>query len=862
MIRRHRGRLLVIATVLAVPVVIQAASWTFVGQSGFTVANDPGVNSRLKDHRRLPIHSLVVDGSGDVYFTAGVNTTNEATSAALRAGVTVIPDGTGTPVDIDLTPFPGDGTYPAGRNIPGGITKMAVAGDGHVYALQGYYEIDFASTSGTFKHKILRLRRDPQNPGAYLSEAIFDMNAERLALGFTLTESNPDRDIIGGMTVANDGNVYWTCGQQLSNIWKFRFLYRYDTLTNTLERSPLNCGPKGDGTVPNCSVAQGGTNERMFNLEAVGTDSTLAGPNQNWFAVIWQAAVGGAGQTWGLDGMTWDVGRAGVGANGSTGVGSLYGVWWRDYLTATAYDPVRNKLWVAGRSRTPNSGSNNSGRAWEIGSGDTSNCRNPAMDGNATVLKVVKLNNTTLRHWRRRPGVGDAAVTLGTRFRVQDYSSDFGGSIMHVSARTPNNTPATAQVVLAIRGDHLVVLDAVGPSGVYTNPQWMQLADLTPSESLDTNRYYEVHMYADTTGLVKVWLDGNLTTITNANLRETSTATDGVGFGAGSAKSQNSTGTATILFDWVGYANSEVPGGTNPEPTNIWPSQALADGGILGAFLDGTVLPHEFNSSNVIVRFNGKSSNPALFSGSPPSLASELQPIAAWAANGNNPGLLGGTDQIGTEGLAGSPASNVPNGGAYWVSALAVNPCDGTAWMAWSGTDKYEENLSNLPAGDTTARRVAKYAYNGTYGPIGRVYTVGAEGTIYTAGGDEGEVLPGGTGNSQVVGLAFRGRTVYALVEDLATNPATFNVYKAANPVNTCCNEVAFDVDGDSDVDMVDFGVFQACYTGTATPPDPLPYPCGCLDRNHDGKVESFDFGAFLGCANGPALAPGANCQN
>lgn len=835
----------------------RSASWEFIGQSGFTAPNNPGVNNRIKDHRRLPLYSLVVDGSGDIYFTAGGNALNEDTTAPLRSGVSVIPGGTGTPVDIDLTPFPGDGTYPAGRNIPGGITKMVVGGDGHVYAMQSYREIDFAGTSGAFKHKIVRFRRDPGNPGAHLSEVVFDIGVEKVALGFPLTQE-PDRDIIGGMTVAPDGHVYWTCGQQLSNIYKFRFLYRYNTTLNTVERSPLNCGPSGDTTAPNCTIAQGGTNERMFNLEAVGTDSTLTAPNQQWLAVMWQAAVGGAGQTWALDGRTWDLGRSAGGTNSSTT--GAFGVWWRDYVTATAYDPVRKKLWMAGRSRTPNSGNNNSGRPWEIGSGDTNNARNPALDGDATVLKVVKLNNTTLRHWRRRPGSADTAVTLGARFRVQEYSSDFGGSLMHVSARTPNNTPATAQVALAIRNDRLVVLDTVAPSGVYTNPQWMQLADLTGPASLDTGRYYEVHMYADTTGVVKVWLDGVLTTITNANLRETSGATDGVGFGAGSAKSQNTTGTATILFDWVGYSNTEVPGQANPEPTNIWPSQPIASGGILGAFLDGTVLPHEFNSSNVMIRFNGALNNEALFKGSPPATSSNLQPIDAWVTNGNNPGLLDGGTQNGGDGLPGSPASNIPNGGSYWVSALAINPCDGSAWMAWSGTDKYEENLSNLPAGDTTARRTAKYSYNGTYGPIGRVYTVGPDGTIYTAGGDEGEPMPGGTWNSQVVGLTFKSRKVYALVEDLSTNPATYKVYRADNPSTSCCNDVAADSDGDGDVDVADFAVLQRCLTGTLEPA-PLPQECTCLDRNNDRRIEAFDYGAFLSCVGGPSLPPDPNCN-
>src|SRR5690606_26802394 len=147
------------------------------------------------------------------------------------------------------------------------------------------------------------------------------------------------------------------------------------------------------------------------------------------------------------------------------------------------------------------------------------------------------------------------------------------------------------------------------------------------------------------------------------------------------------------------------------------------------------------------------------------------------------PGLLDGGTQIGGDGIAGCPATNIPNRGQYWVSALAVNPCDGSAWMSWSGATEYETSGEGL--------LIDSYSYDGQYGPTGKVYTVGPEGTIYTAGGDEGAPLAPWT--SHVVGLTFSGNKVYALVLDLSTNPATFHVYSADNPAPSCCSAVPFD---------------------------------------------------------------------
>lgn len=70
------------------------------------------------------------------------------------------------------------------------------------------------------------------------------------------------------------------------------------------------------------------------------------------------------------------------------------------------------------------------------------------------------------------------------------------------------------------------------------------------------------------------------------------------------------------------------------------------------------------------------------------------------------------------------------------------------------------------------------------------------------------------------------------------------------------CVPIRFDDDGDGDVDMDDFAVFQACYTGTSTT---IPSGCSCFDTNADGMIDATDFAAFEACATGPDVKLDAN---
>ena len=66
------------------------------------------------------------------------------------------------------------------------------------------------------------------------------------------------------------------------------------------------------------------------------------------------------------------------------------------------------------------------------------------------------------------------------------------------------------------------------------------------------------------------------------------------------------------------------------------------------------------------------------------------------------------------------------------------------------------------------------------------------------------------------------------------------------------------DFDTDHDVDQVDFGQFQECYTQTGvmqTDPD-----CIGADLDGDGDVDPEDFVIFMGCLSGPGVEADTLC--
>jgi hypothetical protein len=74
-----------------------------------------------------------------------------------------------------------------------------------------------------------------------------------------------------------------------------------------------------------------------------------------------------------------------------------------------------------------------------------------------------------------------------------------------------------------------------------------------------------------------------------------------------------------------------------------------------------------------------------------------------------------------------------------------------------------------------------------------------------------------------------------------------------------CCNLPKADLDGDHDVDQVDFALFQACISGTG---GGVPTGCACQDLNADGlSVDQADLAVFEGCASGAGVPASPSCQ-
>ena len=82
--------------------------------------------------------------------------------------------------------------------------------------------------------------------------------------------------------------------------------------------------------------------------------------------------------------------------------------------------------------------------------------------------------------------------------------------------------------------------------------------------------------------------------------------------------------------------------------------------------------------------------------------------------------------------------------------------------------------------------------------------------------------------------------------------------YASMTGALSACSSPRLDLDGDSDVDQVDFGLFQACYTGIVAPLSGSL--CVCADTNGDGFVATEDIVAFQKCFSGPMVPANPDC--
>ena len=75
-----------------------------------------------------------------------------------------------------------------------------------------------------------------------------------------------------------------------------------------------------------------------------------------------------------------------------------------------------------------------------------------------------------------------------------------------------------------------------------------------------------------------------------------------------------------------------------------------------------------------------------------------------------------------------------------------------------------------------------------------------------------------------------------------------------------CCVDPFADADADDDVDMVDFGLWQACFSGDG---NALIAGCECFNRQgSDNDVDALDFTDFEACFSGPTVPANPGCDD
>lgn len=79
------------------------------------------------------------------------------------------------------------------------------------------------------------------------------------------------------------------------------------------------------------------------------------------------------------------------------------------------------------------------------------------------------------------------------------------------------------------------------------------------------------------------------------------------------------------------------------------------------------------------------------------------------------------------------------------------------------------------------------------------------------------------------------------------------------------CNDPFANVDGDTDVDQTDFGIWQLCFSGADIP---SMLGCECFDRPTaglsygDNDVDADDLAAFQACVGGPTVDANPKCDD
>ncbi len=651
-----RGSLIFVLAVLAAafPARAAAADWTRVGICGF-VTPDPGI---YQNRDWIVVNSIIVDRDGSIWCTANYDTHyvwgTDGQYYFRSGGITCFRTDS-TRLDINL----------AALGFRGAVTKLVEGGDGCIYALQNFtrYQGDGIDGFREFvDHRILRI-----TSGGTVTQI---WSPGPVAPG------NPANNVIGGMALGGDGNIYWTTNAvDCPGNWKYHFFWRYNTILEIVEECPVTIG------------TDNGWNEihRMLNFEYVGDDT---------FAIVGRMT---SDAEWTLTPFKWDMPRVLITENDCNV--SAPG-WGRHYITAMAYDPVRKAFWAGGRSEVGALADLwyvDGDEGYVIGLGGDNHGFFQFDDSDEGYD-----NYGMLHQWPE--------VTLATRFRVDSYD-DNAGPIHPIQSSGAGDPQDQVACAIRIENDHFYVYDAVAS----THLQY--LGPVGPTQ------WYEASIYIDSnTNTARVyWKDSE---VFNGALVPGDQGSGPAGraeFGA--SNSDGSGGRSVVTFDWVGVG----PGLIYPDA----PTENYRE------YLDGSTLPQDSKKellSNIMTRWNGGETGTTVFGPQPYT----VEGISHWHANGY--------DEVY------DPEPGVHNNGHYWISALAIDPSTGCAWVAWGAEVRYTY--------DDTARI--------------RTFPPDVAGTFTTL--DQGAPEP----RAQVIAMTIADGKVYALTVNLSYG--AFNVYSADIP--------------------------------------------------------------------------------
>lgn len=677
--------LCVIALVAGIASSVGAATWTKVGDSVFT---GPGA-AAMQDFKRIRISSLAIDGAGNVYaacnkgdngvYNYAPYTWDQSTGASHpetavtfdgtnQGGITIF-KATGGKIDVNLSGYtdptwsgwfwgviPDFGTYSGGvwtpnpprsfdNKIVGAITKLVTAGDGTVYGLLNYTEIE--SDGSAQNQRIVKISSTGTVTNVWTPGPIVRYgNKSGTAPVFTYTPTSyTTSNKIRGLAVGGDGNVYWTMNGS-DAYWKTHFLWRC-TVAGDVEEAPINNANNGWGD-----------SDRAFDLEYVGTD----GQESGYFAVI-----NSGSDNWGIDPIAWNQNRVVVTNSGSQ-------PWNRDHVTAIAYDKTWKKLWAGGRSggKGPWAHNGASGPCTIVDLGGGNKGIRILNDAGAT--DVLQYDMTS-----DRP-MGATEMTLAARFCAEpEMTSNFNGSVLTIIPDSKANAYKS--------GPRITV--GVDPAA----HKWVLIDSADPATPLNlavlgtvvTGQFNDVRVYAkcktSDTSLSEVvcWWNGTkVYDSTVAGTTQPRGAETGPYVQMGSRTGWpwgTKVGSGGVTFDSVNYASKRV------NPSDAWTNT-------VGYNVDGADFPDYYKMSTVISRWNGDTAigGGLLGDGASPAL-SVVHPETVLSLNADT-GHANGNDPT----VTGNPNFR------YWVTAMAINPNDSSCWIGTGGSASY--------TGDTSAIQV------------------------------------------------------------------------------------------------------------------------------------------------------------